>query len=150
MIYFHERKNMKLLFCLTRVSWIGYNWLYSTSLFCHISGAWGSSISLFQNVQGDPNSFWLPHLRMKMRKWRVRRKCHSLQIKEFTADIRILQSPKQAIRSRVRAHRVSYIGHTVTDSGLWNEEEGRTVVRFSNPSHLTAAESCLPEYKPNF
>lgn len=46
--------------------------------------------------------------------------------------------------------RVSYIGHRVTDSGFWNEEEGRTVVLFPDISHTTSAESSLSEYKPNF
>lgn len=59
---------------------------------------------------------------MKRGKWRGRRKCHSLQIKQFTADIRILQSPKQVTRRRGRAHGVSYGSH---GNWQWLVEWGR-------------------------
>lgn len=59
---------------------------------------------------------------MKMGTWRGRRKCHSLQIKQFTADIRILQSPKQVTRRRGRAHGVSYGSH---GNWQWLVEWGR-------------------------
>lgn len=70
-------------------------------------------------------------------------KCHSLEIRGFTAK-------SKASNTKSSEGLGSHIGHRVTDSGFWNEEEGRMVVLVSDISHTTSAESSLSEYKPNF